>query len=333
MTNEERAARIEQWGRFTPRRAAFLTTVLLHGGVCVQRQYDAFAGIASGRATREFFEVLVDRQFATPYPCAKSNGRVYHVHHRRLYELIGEAHSRFRKRANVPRALERLMVLDAVLAMPRLRWLATEREKVEHFVKRHSIALPELPRLTFGTGAAEVTRFFFHKMPIGVGPLGELTFMYVLGEPSGRAFRSFLEDHRGTIKRLSRWRILLVASSRMKEAVDTHRHVVEDFCAPPLPFRISDEFKWYCQMRQALESTDQEPANDAERARYSRARQAFSAPRFYAAYRRWLREGDGSLADLTTTHFHDARQRDGGILDTVVLRHVYADLIPLARTA
>lgn len=88
MTNEERVANIQDWGRFTPRQATFLTTVLLHSGVCVQRQYDAFAGIANGRATRELFERLVARRFATPYACERSNGRVYHVHHRKLYECV-----------------------------------------------------------------------------------------------------------------------------------------------------------------------------------------------------------------------------------------------------
>jgi hypothetical protein len=333
MTNEERAAGIQEWGRFTPRRAAFLTMALLHGGVCVQRQYDAFAGIANGRSTREFFEKLVDDQLATAYPCAKSKGRIYHLHHRKLYQLIGEPHSRFRKRANVERALERLIVLDAVLATPRVRWLATEREKVEHFVKRHGVALPELPHVTFGTGAAAVTRYFVDKLPIGVGALGELTFMYVLGEASGRAFRSFIEEHRATMKRLPRWRVLLVANSRLKPALTSHRRVVEDLCAAPLPSRIADEFQWYCQMRRAIESDSREPANAAEGARYARARQAFSAPRFYAAYRRWLREGDASLLDLTTSHFHDVGQREGGVMDTLVLSHVYANLIPLARTA
>lgn len=333
MMNEERVLKVQEWSGLTPRQAAFLSTVLLHSGVCVQRQYDQFAHIANGRATRDFFEELVRRRLATAYPCVRGNARIYHVHNRSLYALIGEPHSRFRKRANVARALERLMVLDAVLAAPGQRWLATEREKVEHFVKRHSIDLAELPGVAFGSEADRVTRFFAEKMPIGVGTLGEITLMYLIGEPTAREFRSFLERYRQVLKRLPRWRVQLVANHRMKAGLGAHRRAIEDFCAPPLPARIGDEFGWYCRMRRALESGAGEPANDGDRARYVRARRAFSAPRFYAAYRRWLRDGDGSLLDLLTTHFHDAWQREDGIVDTVILRHAYAHLIPLACTA
>lgn len=43
MTSDERIDHVAAHG-FAKRQAGFLTTVLLHGGVCVQRQYCAFAG-------------------------------------------------------------------------------------------------------------------------------------------------------------------------------------------------------------------------------------------------------------------------------------------------
>ena len=101
----------------------------------------------------------------------------------------------------------------------------------------------------------------------------------------------------------------------------------------PLPPRIADEFHWYCQTRHAIEAGAVGLRTEGESARYLRARRAFSAPRFYSAYRRWLREGEASLLDLSATQFHDAWQREGGIVDTVILRHAYAHLIPLACTA
>ena len=63
--------------------------------------------------------------------------RHYHVHGRRLYAAIGEPHNRHRKPVTLARAIERLMVLDAVLAEHRLRWLGSEREKVEYFNVGH----------------------------------------------------------------------------------------------------------------------------------------------------------------------------------------------------
>ena len=65
---------------------------------------------------------------------------------RRLYRAIGEPDNRHRRPATVARAIERLMVLDAVLAARQLTWLATEREKVAYFVEqRHSA--PTISRL------------------------------------------------------------------------------------------------------------------------------------------------------------------------------------------
>ncbi|AMY11934.1 hypothetical protein LuPra_05204 [Luteitalea pratensis] len=43
---------------FTERQAAFLVTVMLQAGVCMARQYCAFAGIAHGHNAREFFARL-----------------------------------------------------------------------------------------------------------------------------------------------------------------------------------------------------------------------------------------------------------------------------------
>ena len=58
MTFDERVHAVEQEG-FTERQARFLTTVMLHAGVCVPRQYARFCGIVYGAKTRKFFDKLV----------------------------------------------------------------------------------------------------------------------------------------------------------------------------------------------------------------------------------------------------------------------------------
>ena len=47
MTWDERVRAIADHG-FTPRQAGFLVTVMLYAGVCLGRQYCAFAGIEYG---------------------------------------------------------------------------------------------------------------------------------------------------------------------------------------------------------------------------------------------------------------------------------------------
>jgi hypothetical protein len=81
---------------FTPRQASFLVTVMLHGGVCVVRQYCALARLENGDNTRGLFRDLLARRYATAYPCAHNLGRVYYVHGKALYTAIGELNNRNR---------------------------------------------------------------------------------------------------------------------------------------------------------------------------------------------------------------------------------------------
>ena len=332
MTSAERTTAIAAYG-FTPRQAAFLSTVLVHAGVCVQRQYSAFAGIAHGQVTHNFFAALVTHRFATAYPCARRGAQIYHVHHKALYRAIGEPDSRLRRPATVARAVERLMVLDAVLAQPEITWLGTEREKVAYWIDRRGFSLDELPALTFAANERQTTRYFPHKLPLGSASAGDvLTLLYLVTEVSGRACRQFLEAHRRMLHRLSRWRLLLVAPRVLAAAIPAHQLVAADFCAAPLRPAIVEEFSWFCRVRRALEDTGTRPA-DRDAARFARARQAFGAPRFYAAYRDWRRDGDASLQRLLSPVLHDARQRGAATVDTVVLPHVYAELGDVVQTA
>src|SRR6266852_5863956 len=109
MTPRERATALQAYG-FTCRQASFVTMVLLHGGVCVPRQYCAFAGITRGQVMHDFFATLTAR------------------------------------RSSVERAIERLMVLDAVLMKSDLTWLATEREKVTYCRQDRTLSEEHLPR-------------------------------------------------------------------------------------------------------------------------------------------------------------------------------------------
>jgi hypothetical protein len=132
LIGEDRVQAIVDFG-FTERQARFLVTVMRHAGVCVPRQYAMFAGVANGgEKTNAFFDKLVNGQYAVACDCRHNRARLFHVHHKPLYRAIGEAESRFRRSVPARRAVERLMLLDAVLASPDLTWLTTEREKTTY---------------------------------------------------------------------------------------------------------------------------------------------------------------------------------------------------------
>jgi hypothetical protein len=136
---------------------------MLHSGVFVGRQYAAFAGITHGQKVHDFIEELVARKFVTPIELG-STGRtkIFHVHHKPLYAAMGEPDNRNRRRFTIDRAIERLMVLDGVLADRSVTWLGSEREKRRYFKQRlgDSFRDDEYPRLVFGKTPNVTVRTF-----------------------------------------------------------------------------------------------------------------------------------------------------------------------------
>ena len=66
-------------------------------------------------------------------PGALHRGRLVHVQFKPLYEAIGEENNRNRRPASLGRMIERVMILDAVLADRRHSWLGTSQDNVAYF--------------------------------------------------------------------------------------------------------------------------------------------------------------------------------------------------------
>jgi len=125
LSYEERIAAISAF-RYTERQARFLDVVMRHSGVCLQRQYSAFAGTVHGQRTRAFFAKLLRRHHASSYECRHNRGHVYQVHHLPLYKGIGQPNSRHRRPIAAGRVVDRLMMLDAILAGTDITWSRLE---------------------------------------------------------------------------------------------------------------------------------------------------------------------------------------------------------------
>src|SRR4051812_45071011 len=159
MTPEERLGAVKVMG-FTERQADFLVTVMLHAGVCLGRHYCTFARIAYGQKMHDFFQSLLVRGYATARVCRHAKARLYHIHHKALYRAIGEPNNRYRRPTTLPRAIERLMVLDAVLTDRDRTWLATEHDKVAHFTLTVGLRPADLPARTYHGADGETVRHF-----------------------------------------------------------------------------------------------------------------------------------------------------------------------------
>lgn len=129
------------------------------------------------------------------YDCRHNRARIYHVNQRALYTAIGEPDSRLRKPVILKHAIQRLMVLDAIVEEPDLVWLGTADEKATHLLALTRIAGTDLPHVTVGDGEQRRVRYFPDRLPIGIHFAGRGVVVYVVTDPWLDEFRVFLQRH------------------------------------------------------------------------------------------------------------------------------------------
>ena len=325
MTAEDRVNAVAEFG-FTPRQARFLVLVMRHAGVCLLRQYSSFAGIVHGQKTRAFFRKLVSRRYASAYACRHNRGRLYHVHQYALYRAIDEPNSPYRRPVGAGRIVERLILLDAVLANPELNWLVTEAEKVAYFTTSpYPVAVEKLPRLTMRVGFPPAGDPFPDKLPIGIDPSGRAAFLYFVLPSGGDDFRAFLGRHADLFRTLPSWTLRLVFPSAIAHAYPGLQSVVHDELESPLHARTVEELTWYFGQLRAMPNARVRPTDE----RFRRAAEAFERPRFHRLFRRWLKEGDCALEDVSSAVISDALASGAGRVECLVLPHRYDHLPPL----
>ena len=325
MTWDERVAMVRLHG-FTDRQSAFLVTVMLHAGVCLGRHYCTFADLAYGRKMHDFFRALLARGYATARACGHHKARLYHIHYKPLYRAIGEPNNRHRRPTPLPRAIERLMLLDAVLADRERTWLATEQDKLAYFTLTHRVPRQDLPSLTFRAADAETVRYFPEKLPIGLDPDGRThIFLYLLTQDVPIDFRGFLERHGEVLRALPAWIVRLLVPCHKADAIPIYQAAFREQVGSPLRPAVLEDLRWYFHARRTA------PRGPHER--FDQAVRAFGAPRFQALYRAWLEGGEPVLDATLSSTLADAVARQTGKLECHVLPHRYVHMFPLVGTA
>jgi hypothetical protein len=327
------AYRAEMLLGHTERRARFLATVLLHSGVFMGRHYAAFAGITHGQKVHDFVERLLAARFATAFRLGRTGRtRIFHVRHKRLYSAIGEPDNRNRKPVSLGRAIERMMVLDAVLADRDIVWLGAERDKLRHFflhVPCKRLNKDEYARLAFGKGIEKTFRYFPDKLPIGVDEQNDrYVFVFLATDHTPMDFRQFLLRHAELLTALHRWTIRIVFPRERADLRSTYEAVVYDQLARPLPIWFTDALVVNFRRRR-----DGQPPLQMDR-EWSRLDPAKpSGPALSALYRRWLDDGDRAIFRAGSFTIRDAFERGRGQVECLVLAHPYAHLSSLAGTS
>lgn len=329
MTDQDRVGAIVARG-YTERQARFLVLVMLHSGVCTVRQYCQFSGISRGQKSQDFFARLIARRHATSSSDANGKLRVFHVFASALYDAIGEPENRNRKPVSLGAAVERVMLLDAVLACQDTSWLATERDKVAHFTTKLGARFQrsDLPNLTFGAAPNSTTRYFPDKLPIGL-VADETIFTFLVKRPAPVDLRPFLCRHAELFRALPRWRLRLVIPRHLARCENVYLNAVHEELLMPLRLGVVEELKWFFEQKAAVARGQ----DIAVSQRFGAASRAFEGPRFSALYRRWLEQGSIAFDALSSPALADAVARGRGEVETYVLAHSYFQLQSMVGTA
>jgi hypothetical protein len=326
LTATERVQAVADYG-FTERQARFLVLVMRHAGLCVKRQYAAFAGIANGGdKCNAFFDKLVNRGYAVTADCIHNRARLYHVHHKPLYHAIGEPDSRYRRAVPARSAPERLMRLDAALTSPDLDWLTTRSEKVAYLQARTALAPVEHSVNGATEDASQLVNQFPGTFPIGIDPSGRVVLLYLATVPWTDDFRTFLVGHTALLSVTSAWTLRLVLPQSLRRAFTAYRTVVREELDSPLQADMIHDLKRYFFHRRR--GTDLNTIPESLRAFLNRCTQAFAGPRFTHLYRRWLTEENAALTPISPA-IPEALASGRAQVECVVLPHAYEHLSPL----
>lgn len=329
MTTSERVQAIADYG-FTERQARFLVLVMQHSGLCIKRQYGAFAGVArGGEKCNAFFAKLVLRGYAVASNCVHNRARLYHVHHKPLYYSIGEAESRYRRAVPAGQAAERLMRLDAALLGPDLEWLTTRSRKLAYLAARTRSESSERPAEAPGQDRPDR---FPGTFPIGIDSIGRVVLVYVVTKPWTNDFRSFLVGHLELVSVTPAWTLRVVFPPSLQRVISEYQRAVYDELESRLDEQTVSLLRWYFfHCRRGTDWT-QPPYDrtgpDSLRARFERCANAFAGPRFTRLYQRWVADGDAVLTPVPVA-VSEAFASGRAALDLHILPHTYEHLHPL----
>jgi hypothetical protein len=327
MTQDERIRAVVDCG-FTERQARFLGLVMRHGGICIPRQYASFAGIANGgRRCNAFFDKLVRRGYAHEIRCVHNRARVYHVHHKPLYFLIGEASSRYRRPVSARVAVERLMLLDAVLAAGDVEWLTTAAEKTTYLERLRAKATDDRPQQPTSEERRPPASSLSSAFPIAMATDGRTLLLYLASEPATETFRTFLQTHAELLKVAPTWTIRIVFPRPLDHAYDAYQAVVREELESPLHTVTISELQSYFELR--LEAARGEPMHPLNQGFLRKGHEVFAATRFTPMYHRWLKHGNAVFAGPSSPAIAEALNSGRGRVESVVLPHSYRHLAPL----
>jgi hypothetical protein len=295
-------------GRFgySESESAFLALAALHGGYFLRRHVAEFFGSRDGGRVTQ----LVQKALALEHARAstwRQNVQLYHLLSRPLYAALGEPDNRNRRRHEWSQIKNRVMRLDVVLSHRHQRFLATEREKVEHCVSL-GIPLEALPSRLFysGQSAPATSRYFVDKYPLSVQNTGDgvpshIGFTFIDEGLVGLSkFESHLASYRRLFQALKSFELVYVATTDRHFArarLTFDRFLNRDQQASLTADAPStDQLRDYFRLRRRYDNRAFGSFDRAELIRLRDARARFSDAKYEGLFTTWLTSGDAVFA-------------------------------------
>lgn len=281
----------------------FVVTVALHGGYCLQRQYNAFAGLRHGQVAHDFFSRLIASRLATRIQLARHRGYIYHLRAKALYRALRQVDNRNRRSASAAQIARKLMILDYVLTTQPRAWLATEQDKVAAFSTQFDVPRVDLPQRRYRSrdgGRAHLSRYFVHKLPIALdGDAPSARFVYLAVDQSGDGFKTFLTDHARLLGCLQTWTIVVICPRHIN-GLPACREIFARSLAKQFS-RISgtrnrEDLLWFFRARLAVERNELRDLSVADLNRFRDLRQSLASGDVDQLFDSWKAHGDAALA-------------------------------------
>ncbi len=329
MTTSERIQSLQNYG-YELDEARFLCTAALHSGYFLRRQFLLFIDGTKGWKDVAFLNRLkIHRHCRVTF--FRHSRMVYHLSAKPLYEALGEQDNRNRREHQPSTIKNKIMGLDYVLEHSNSLYLATEREKLDYFVRTRNIAPKDLPTRLYSSPHCHdpAAKHFVESYPIFLSgtaeePAPRPHFCYVdEGLQTTDRFATYLNQYGRLFAALGDFHVIYAAESpRLFASAERifQRFLASFFASEPVNPELQRLIAYF-RRRRAYEDQDFSEFDTATLIQFREEKKKFAGESYEALYTEW-KSGNPSFSgdpQARTALQHNSR----GQFSTYLLDHDY----------
>lgn len=159
------------------------------------------------------------------------------------------------------------MLLDVVLAHPKVVWLESAEEKVAHLTTLTQIPVEDLPHAMVGIGARRQLQYFPDRLPLGIHPQGRVVLVYLVADADRDKLADFIQRHTAMLARLPAWTIKVPQPHHPSDAGGDWAEDVLQLLRQPLRDADRGDLLWYFERLKNGHRSTLAAGSDARRAR------------------------------------------------------------------